>query len=196
LLAPVANGRVDQKIRSLELLTEYVSVLREKVTHTQAQLTAPAAPAVPDQLPDNTGAGGIVAPPGPAPQAAPIDPAVARASIQNMLGLINSFSSTIRSALRDQSPIVSYWAQAELARLGDRQSRLNTALKMIQGKDWEQRMLGLMVANDLPVAQGMSVAQKLTGDPVSYVSDFAKATIEVGNLPPTTRPATPPTTPQ
>jgi hypothetical protein len=123
---------------------------------------------------------------------APLDPKVAQASIDSMNGLIATFVSSIRSTLRDPSPTVRYWAETKLAQLADPASRQNTASTMIQSKDWEERVLGLLLANDLPRAQGKAIAQALLGDPVSYVKDFASATIEVADLPPAKPPTTAP----
>jgi hypothetical protein len=88
--------------------------------------------------------------------------------------------------------MVRYWAQAKLAELADPTSRRQTALTMIQGKDWQQRILGLILANDLPPEQGKPIAAALKADAVAYVKDLANATIEVADLPPTTRPTTAP----
>ena len=191
LIDPAMNGRIDQKIRTLELLTNYVFVLQGRVAQLQNQLAAPAAPATPDQPAANAGVGGLAPPSAMAPQAPP-NANDARASIQNMQALINSFTSTIRSTLRDPSPIVRYWAETTLAQLATPEERRLSASTMIQGKDWEERMLGLMLANDLPKDQGRAIAQGLTGDSVRQVKDFAKATVEVADLPPATRPTTAP----
>jgi hypothetical protein len=192
LLNPVLNGRIDQKIHSIELLTDYVIVLRSRIADMQKQQPAPTAALGGDQPVGNLGAGALPPPPGgggnlsggPGPQAQ-------QQEIQGMEGVIGTFTATIRDALRDPSPIVRYWAQAKLGLLADPASRKETAAVMLQGKDWEQRMLGLILANALPSAAGKSLAQSLTNDPVGYVKDFAAATIEVADLPPS-KPTTAP----
>jgi tetratricopeptide (TPR) repeat protein len=184
LLNPVANGRIDQKIHSIELLTDYVLVLQGRIAGLQKQQSPAAEAAGGDQPAGNTGAGALPPPPGDAAASAGPDLKARQQEIQDMQGVIGVFSGTIRAALRDPSPIVRYWAQAKLALLTSPALRKETAAVMLQGKDWEQRMLGLMVANDLPPATGKSLAQSLANDPVSYVKDFAAATIELANTPP------------
>jgi hypothetical protein len=192
LLDPIANGRMDQKIHSIALLTDYVLVLRNQIAQTQAKLSAPGATPAPNPAGDNVGAGGLPPPASAAPANVPLDPKQAKESIQNMQALASTFTSTIRTGLRDNSAIVRYWAETSLAQLSDPQSRKTAAAAMVQGQDWEERVLGLMLANDLPNADGKAIAQTLTADRVSYVKDFANATLDVANLPPSTRPATAP----
>jgi hypothetical protein len=198
LIDPVMNGRPDQKIHTIELLTDYVQLFRRQIVHAQAvpqaSTPAPAAgdlPAAGDAAsgsatPDG-GAGGVAPPPSMTHPAHP-EVKLTQANIDAMNGMIGTFTGAIRGALRDQSPLVRYWAQAKLAELDDSGTRQATAMSMIHGKDWEQRMLGLVIANDLPHDQTKAIASVLKDDSVAEVKSYALATIDVADLPPSTQP--------
>jgi hypothetical protein len=186
LINPAANGREDERIRTLELLANYVNVLRSKITRAQGQLSgAPADnPAPPANTAAGDGAGAMPAPTvvGPAP-AAPPDPKQLAASIQYMRGLSNTFTAAIRDRLRDPKAIVRYWAEAKLGELADASARDKTAASMIRGTDWQERELGLILANALPREQATGLAQLLKADPEPCVKELAAATIELADLP-------------
>jgi hypothetical protein len=186
LLNPAANGRQDERIRTLELLANYVSVLRSKITRAQGQLSgAPGDnPAPPANTAAGDGAGAMPAPPAVAPApAAPVDPKQLAASIQYWQGLDAAFTSAIRDRLRDPKAIVRYWAEAKLGELADPNSRDQTAASMIRGTDWQERELGLILANALPREQATGLAQLLKADPEPCVKELAAATIELADLP-------------
>jgi len=192
LVDPVINGRPDQKIHTIELLTDYVQIFRNQIAHAQstpqAAPPAPAADAAPGGAAPDGGAGGIAPPPGMT-NSAHAEPALTPAKIDAMKGLIGTFTAVIRGALRDPSPLVRYWAQAKLAELDETGARQSTAMAMAQGKDWEQRMLGLIIANELPRDQTKAIAGMLKDDSVADVKNYALATLEVADLPPSTQPA-------
>jgi hypothetical protein len=194
LFDPLFNGRIDEKIHTLELLADYVLVMKARIAQLEQAVSAPAggAAATPaSDAPvagDDGGAGELPPPIGSAPSAPP-DPKQAQASILHMQDLIVTFTSTIRANLRDPSSLVRYWAQAKLGQIADPATRQQAALMMVKGKDWEQRLLGLMLANDLPPAQGKAIASTLRADSNNDVKDLANATVEIANLPPATRPA-------
>jgi hypothetical protein len=192
LLDPAINGRPDQKIHTLALLTNYDLVLQGRIARAQELLEAPAPAPNANAAGQDAGAGGVGAPLVGVAPAAPPDPKELQASIQYMQKLEVQFTGTIRSALRDPSPMVRYWAQAKLAQIADPGSREKTAQTMMQGKDWQERVLGLILANDVPRERGKALAEALKADPVPYVKDFADATIELAASSPTTRPTTAP----
>jgi tetratricopeptide (TPR) repeat protein len=190
LVDPAVNGRMDQKIHTLELLTAYVTALRAKIVETQNPKTGAAAPSADSAANADAGAGSLAPPPPMAP-APPADAAQSQAVIQHSQELIGEFTQGLRNALRDPAPIVRYWAETKLAELADPDARRATAATMVQGKDWEERVLGLILANDLPHEQCKMIVETLKADPVDYVREFAAATLEVAELPPTTKPAAP-----
>jgi tetratricopeptide (TPR) repeat protein len=196
LINPAATGRQDERIRTLELLANYVSVLRQKIAHAQAQLSgAPAEnPAPPAEAAGGDGAGAMPTPPvaGAAP-AAPPDPKQLTASIQYMQSLIDTFTAAIRDRLRDPAAIVRYWAEAKLGELADANARDATAKSMIQGKDWQERELGLILANALPREQAKGLAELVKADPEPCVKELAAATIELADMPAAANPKTVPT---
>jgi hypothetical protein len=192
LLDPAMNGRPDQKIHLLELLVNYTKGLREKIAHLQGQLSAPAPDANQGAGPAGNavdGGGGLLPPPPVNAEAPPpIDSKELQTQIQIMQGLDATFTAALRNTLRDPEPLVRYWAEAKLGQLSDAATRRQTAMNMLQGKDWQERLLGLILGNDLPKEQAKGLAQTLKNDPVLYVKDFADATIELADLP-TTQPA-------
>jgi tetratricopeptide (TPR) repeat protein len=174
VISPLQNGRIDQKIHTLELLTAYVSVLRGKVDNAQkaAQAAAPAGVAAPA---GDGGVGELPPPTGlaPAPSGAP------QANIQDMQQKTFTFLAAIRSAERDPSPLVQYFAQTKLAELSSPADRAAAAKAMVKGTDWEQRLLGLILANDLHPDQCRPLAEALKGDSTPWVQDFAAATLDL-----------------
>ena len=167
--APAMKGTIAERIHALELLGSYVLYLRGQA--------APAAKPAGDAA--ATPVGGMPTPGSNAPRP-PGGNQPAAASLQPV---INSFTAAIQFDLHDPSPIVGYWAQYQAGRLDTEANRLATAMVMAQGHDWEQRVLGLMLASTLPPERLKQVTALLATDPVDYVKSLADATAAMADLP-------------
>ena len=166
-------GKRMKKFTGLQLLGSYVIYLRDQIKDSaKPPAGAPAPP----------GMGGMPAP-GNMPPRAIGNQSKANAAASTYQPIISTFTAAIQADLRDPNPIVGYWAQYQTGTLSNDADRLATALVMVQGKDWEQRVLGLMLANTLAPASAKQVAVLAASDSTDYVKSLAEAIATTASAP-------------